>query len=210
MKKAAIYGGAFDPVTRGHEHVVNAVIKLGVVDEVWVLPTFHHFHDKQMQSFESRMTMCSYAFSKYKNVKVFDLEKMFSEQVPNYNGSTYELIKLLKTNYTHIFYTVIGQDNAETIDTWYKGNELIENEQFIVIPRLNVQQSMFVYMTPWYKVKPNIYFANYEHMNISSTEIRNALKHWNHKTGYDNLALLNTFVNPEVFEYIHLNKMYRS
>ena len=38
MAKIAIYGGTFDPIHKGHLHVIEQVISRGIADRILVIP----------------------------------------------------------------------------------------------------------------------------------------------------------------------------
>src|SRR4051812_6096446 len=44
--RVALLGGAFDPVHRGHLEVAAEVLRLGEVDEVWLMPCYEHLEGK--------------------------------------------------------------------------------------------------------------------------------------------------------------------
>ena len=54
----AIVGGSFNPPHVGHLMAALYVRACLPVDEVWLMPSFHHPFGKQMQPFEHRVSMC--------------------------------------------------------------------------------------------------------------------------------------------------------
>ena len=96
MKRVGIYGGAFNPVHIGHKHVVEHILKRDLVDEVWIVPSSRHFHGKQMVSFSDRCAMCELMFNDMDQVRLLDIDSMFSYLHPKYDGSTIEFMKLLR------------------------------------------------------------------------------------------------------------------
>ena len=57
MKNVALLGGAFDPPTKGHMAIAEAVLKLPEIDEVWFMPCYVHMFDKTMRPYEERVEM---------------------------------------------------------------------------------------------------------------------------------------------------------
>ena len=49
IKRLGIFGGAFDPVHKGHTQSLKFINDLKIVDEVYVIPNFASPHDKDIQ-----------------------------------------------------------------------------------------------------------------------------------------------------------------
>lgn len=56
--RVAVYGGSFNPPHVGHAMVAGWLRWTGVVDEVWLLPAFHHAFDKALAPFDRRVRWC--------------------------------------------------------------------------------------------------------------------------------------------------------
>lgn len=168
-KKVAIFGGAFDPPTIGHLKTARYILKHSGVDEVWALPCGKHRYGKHMASFETRIQLLECTFERYQDIHVSSYEK--DKKLP---GDTYSLVNALKSDIEYQdyeFYFVIGVDNANTIEKWYRWEELIEEVPFIVISRAGE-----VPKVDWFKEKPHIDLstAKLEIPEISSTMAREA------------------------------------
>jgi nicotinate-nucleotide adenylyltransferase len=184
-KRIGIYGGAFNPPTLGHTHVIKSVLEADVVDEIWVVPSFIHFHGKQMAPYDVRVKMCEHAFLKdfdcdtftEDQVKIKKFEFAFSELVPEYDGSTSSMMENLRKHYDEDFYLIIGEDNADSMNTWKNGDELMSNEKFIIIPRPTDNDFPEVMGKPmWYKYDPHTYLDQISEVNMSSTMARSLCK----------------------------------
>ena len=57
----AYFGGAFDPIHKGHIELAVQVAKL--FDQVWLVPCYGHVHGKNMMSAEDRWSMMCKAWS---------------------------------------------------------------------------------------------------------------------------------------------------
>lgn len=57
--RVAIYGGSFNPPHVGHAMVAAWLVWTEQVDEVWLVPTFHHAFDKPLAPFERRLSACA-------------------------------------------------------------------------------------------------------------------------------------------------------
>jgi nicotinate-nucleotide adenylyltransferase len=56
--RLALIGGSFNPPHVGHLLAATYVRATQPVDEVWLLPAFHHPFGKEMVAFEHRLRMC--------------------------------------------------------------------------------------------------------------------------------------------------------
>jgi len=165
--KVAILGGAFNPPTNGHIQLAEFVLENTNIQEVWLTPCYSHMHNKKMERPIHRLRMCAIAARRNEKIHVFDYE------IRNkLNGSTYELANKLyndpKLDVEISF--IIGLDNANNFNTWYKSDKLKEIAKFIVVPRKGVK-------TPdkktWYSKEPHT-FLNIETdiTECSSTKAR--------------------------------------
>ena len=207
MKRVGIYGGAFNPVHIGHKHVVEHILKRDLVDEVWIVPSSRHFHGKQMVSFSDRCVMCELMFNDMDQVRLLDIDSMFSYLYPKYDGSTIEFMKLLRKatdKEPKDFYIIIGQDNAEHIDSWNHGNELIKQEKFITIPRGD-EAVKGLSGTEWFLYSPHNYVMNIPVIDASSTEVRYQFTLQSKGLEDDRLKYL---LGHDVFAYTQHNKLY--
>jgi len=53
--RIAVYGGAFNPIHKGHYFVINQLLENTDVEQVWVMPTYNHNHKDDLSSFEDRL-----------------------------------------------------------------------------------------------------------------------------------------------------------
>ena len=172
--KVAILGGAFNPITKGHIQLAQFVLNTSrEFDEVWIMPAYDHMAGKDMVSAEHRLEMCKIAAKVDNRIKVFDYE--IKNQLA---GETYNFFKRLKTdkelNEKYNFSMIIGQDNANSFDTWVNFTELERMVRFVIVPRKGIKIDPNI---NWYLKEPHI-FLNQETdiLEVSSTQIRNKLK----------------------------------
>jgi nicotinate-nucleotide adenylyltransferase len=192
-KIIAILGGSFNPIHKDHIRICEVVLStLYWIDEIWIIPVLNHKFSKELISPEHRLNMCSIVVSNPK-IKVMDYEIK-----NNLTGDTFTLITKLKEEYKNYkFYYIIGQDNADCFDKWYKAEELKKLINFIVIPRKGIIKNNKV---DWYLKQPHIYLNTSNNIeNISSTLIRNKLKY-----GLN----VEEYLDKNVLEYIKENKIY--
>lgn len=118
MKKILLFGGSFDPPTKGH---VNAITQwMDGFDEVWVVPVFQHPYaskSKTMSSFEDRITMAQLAFNPLEKVRVRDSEFWISAEKGGGSVFTHELIQAFKGDNPYCeFHLLIGSDVLKDIE----------------------------------------------------------------------------------------------
>jgi nicotinate-nucleotide adenylyltransferase len=182
--KIAILGLAGDPPHNGHKAVMQLAARY--VDEVWLMPCYLHKFKNPIASPENRLAMCN-LFGKVSDYEI----------IHKFCGYTFDIVNNLKKDMPqHEFSFVIGQDNADHIDTWYNWQELIKLIRFIVVPRGNVKS-----LKNWYWHDNHIFADNVEQQDCSSTKIRELIK--NNK--YEEAAV---HLDPKVLRYIKDNELY--
>lgn len=198
-KRIGIYGGAFNPPTFGHAHVVKSVLDVNLVDEIWIIPSFIHYHGKEMTPFSLRYEMCVRLFTEELNlgydtdkVKVLRIDELFSDVNPSYDGSMISMMERIRNISIHDFYIIIGQDNADTISTWKNGSVLVEREKFITIPR---PQAVPVNRDAgWYEYPPHTFLKDVKLLDMSSTMVRNLCNQTSTTLSEDVFRLMDTEV----------------
>ena len=130
----ALFGGAFDPITIAHEMVALATYATTGF-KFWFMPCFNHLFGKEMASPQHRLAMCYRVkddLGDWCEVSNFEIEK-------KHNGSTYDLLTLLKEEHPEFkFHLVMGTDNYNEVrEKWHRGQDLIKENPIIVIGRGN-------------------------------------------------------------------------
>lgn len=195
MKKIALIGGAFDPVTTGHLQLAEVVRKH--VDEVWLLPCFDHAYGKEMATAEHRLAMCDVAIASHFWVGKKDLDvKASNFEIHHKTSTTFDTLEKLRAERPNDYYFVVGQDNADTIDKWYNHKELLRTTKFIVVPRRGYASS-----ETWYHEEPHLYLEDEEVAEVSSTQVRELLK-------VEDPAAAD-FLTQEVYNHIKKHELYK-
>jgi len=213
--QVAILGGAFNPVTKGHIDLAKLVLNASKwADEVWFMPSYNHLDGKVMVAPEHRLAMLQEAVKNDGRLKVSDYEIKHEM-----GGETYHLLNKMihdpeyKDKYRFAF--IIGQDRADTIETWYNSDELLKMDvPFIIAPRAGIDKDPKV---NWYLQKPHMYLANDNIddviMPTSSTEAREKLYRFNHTHDMEYMRSLARELGeilPEmVFEYTGTHTLYK-
>ena len=202
MKTIAILGGSFNPIHFGHSQMVYFIANNNYADEVWLMPCYENVFNKPLVSAEDRLHMCrlvAHDLNSQTNIPIIASDYEIKNKLV---GQTYNVLSNLIGEYKEKdvqFKLVIGQDNAETINRWYKYEGLIGLIPFIVFPRKfdNLDHDK------WYMEDPHIYLDGLELNDISSTYIRNLFKEYPFK--YTKVC---NYINRDVLAYIKERKLY--
>ena len=138
MAKIAIYGGTFDPIHKGHLHVIAEIISRGLADRIFLIPA----GEPQLRSQQpvarasDRRAMCQSAILDLPaevaaKVEVNPIEIL--RQGPSFTIDTVEAVA--KTYPDDEIALIIGTDAFAKIDHWHRSSELQDMVEFIVIDR---------------------------------------------------------------------------
>lgn len=192
----ALFGGAFDPIHKGHIALANYVS--GYCDKVLLTPCYKHKYDKKMADNKHRKVMCELAVLDNPSLGIFYYELDNKLEV-----GTYELFQKIKNdpfyqNYNFSF--IIGQDNADTIEKWENWEKLINSVSFIVIPREGGNAKPET--NAWYRDSKHLFLDQAKTPSYSSTEIRKLLKEQKDE------EVIQMLPNREIYNYIKMEKLY--
>jgi nicotinate-nucleotide adenylyltransferase len=207
--RVAIYGGAFNPITKGHLEVAKFVLNTSrLFDEVWLMPAFGHMYNKELESTEHRLNMCKLSIDDGR-IKVFDYEISH-----NMSGETYRLVKKLKEDPDFKdkfdFSFIIGMDNANTFHNWVNSEHLKNLVPFVIVPRkgYNVDNNV-----NWYRESHHIFLAGDVYSSpireISSTDVRNLIKEFYNDFKIDKIGKIREMIGDDVTVYILENNLYK-
>ena len=138
MAKIAIYGGTFDPIHKGHLHVIEQVISRGIADRILIIPAGQPLlRDSQpIASGAERRAMCVQALADLppeiaKKVEVNPIEILRSG--PSYAIDTVDAVA--QTYPDDEILLIVGTDAFAKIEQWHRSVELQDKVDFIVIDR---------------------------------------------------------------------------
>ena len=188
-QRVAIFGGSFDPIHYGHLALAGEVIARGLASEVWLMvtPQNPHKQDKVLSDERLRFQMAQLAVEGMEGVKACDFE--FSLPRPSYTLTT--LTALTEAYPDKEFCLLIGADNWEKFDRWYKSDEILSRHGVIVYPRGSEEEPPLPPGVQWMPAKLH---------DVSSTMVRAAVAAGNDITD---------LVPATVVRFINDNKMYR-
>ena len=187
-QRVAIFGGSFDPIHYGHLALAGEVIARGLASEVWLMvtPQNPHKQDKVLSDERLRFQMAQLAVEGMEGVKACDFE--FSLPRPSYTLTT--LTALTEAYPDKEFCLLIGADNWEKFDRWYKSDEILSRHGVIVYPRGSEEEPPLPPGVQWMPAKLH---------DVSSTMVRAAV------AAGDDIASL---VPYAVVDFIKEHKMY--
>ncbi len=199
MEKIAIFGGTFNPIHKGHLHLVSAYQKRLSFDRILLIPTSipPHKQVEELASDADRLAMCRLAAADYPFLEVSDIE--LKRHTKSY---TFDTLMLLREQFPQArFYLIMGSDMFMTFRDWYRAAEMIpmvtvltaaretENLAALEQERQKLEalggQAMILDLPVW---------------EISSTEIRRRIK------TSENLSEL---LDDSVIAYIQENGLYQ-
>lgn len=194
MIKTGIFGGAFNPVHKGHVRLAEEAQKQLKLKKLFIIPTYESPHKMtKLAPFDDRAEMCRRAFGHIEGAQVSDIERSLG-------GISYTIntVRELKRQYPeNQFYLLIGGDMLFYFEKWYKYESLLKETTVCAVARDNdslVDMMEYANEIGRIKVLPTQAFE------ISSTEIREKLL-----SGGD----ISELVPQSVCDYIAETGLYR-
>jgi nicotinate-nucleotide adenylyltransferase len=134
LQRAAIYGGTFDPVHKGHVEVARTVLKLFELDEVLFVPACvpPHKRNTSVTSPFHRFAMLSLATEDDQQLRISTSDLDVPEEP--YAVETVARIRAEVGNETELFF-LMGADSWLEITSWHDWRRLMELCNFVVMTR---------------------------------------------------------------------------
>ena len=162
-----LFGGSFNPIHNGHVWLAEALLRETGLDEVWfmVSPQNPLKQNHQLLDDHQRYRLVQLALKDHPRLKASDYE--FHLPKPSYTWNTLQSLK--KDFPQHRFTLLIGGDNWELFNQWYRYEDLLREYPIVVYPRKDAVPSF----------RPadmsNVSFVKVPLIDISSTMIRERL-----------------------------------
>ncbi len=200
--RIAVFGGTFNPPHPGHIKLAAAVISNKLADKILFVPAYRppHKSDWELVSFEDRLAMMKLAAEALPESEVSDIEGYRPDE-PSYTEVT--LNELTAASPSDEFVLLIGEDSLQQLHTWYSARTLVENWEILSYPRPPLNVTFDNLEEKWPKeLAEKLYRGKIDLpvFDISSTEIRHALKH--------NLSTFG-MLDDKVADYIKEKLLYR-
>ena len=132
LPRAAIYGGTFDPVHKGHLEVARRVLELFELEEVLFVPACVPPHKSAISSVFHRFAMLALATEQDARLRISTIELDQPERP--YAVDTVERMQMAMGAHRHLFF-MIGADSWSEITTWHEWQRLLRMCDVIVVTR---------------------------------------------------------------------------
>ena len=132
MIKTGIYGGSFNTIHNGHIALAQHIMQQAGLDEIWfvVSPQNPLKPSSALLDDSLRLDMVRKALEPYPGLVASDVE--FSLPRPSYMWHTLQSL----THFTdRSFSLIIGADNWECFDRWYRAADIVAHYSIVVYPR---------------------------------------------------------------------------
>ncbi|MBQ5591122.1 MAG: nicotinate (nicotinamide) nucleotide adenylyltransferase [Clostridia bacterium] len=196
--KIAVFGGAFNPVHKGHIKIVEQLNESFCFDKILIVPTKFSPHKSNdvLESDSDRLNMCKLAFCGMKNVEVSDVEIK-----RNKISYTVDTLNELKTIYPFDeLFLVCGSDMFLSLLNWRCPQEIFEKASILAFRRNSENvEAMENYKTKLEENGAKVEICTVDIPPYSSTDVRSAIKS---DSDYSE------FLDSKVFEYINERKLY--
>lgn len=209
-----LFFGSFNPIHQGHLEIAkyflspNTSISISnrKLDEVWlVLSPQNPFKDAQgLAPVVHRQAMLELALKAYNNSKIKPCYEELSFSPPTYTACTLEF--LANKYSTHVFYLIIGEDNARILPSWHRGEWIRLNYEILVYPRTrNSQRDLKDSNLPPPAVTPQ----DAPLLTVSASSIRDQLVSYYKNSDEERMPEeLMPLLPEEVFLYIKKHLLY--
>ena len=187
-----LFGGSFNPIHNGHVRLAKSLLQEAALDEVWFLvsPQNPFKQDQQLLDDDKRLQLVRLALKEEPQLIASDFE--FHLPKPSYTWNT---LQALEQEYPERKFTLlIGGDNWEAFDKWYRYEDILKRYPIIVYPRKGSKVSDVKFQDS------DIQIVETPLINISSTQIRQRLQEGKSVRG---------LVNTEVAMVIEQEHLYR-
>ena len=136
-RRIGVFGGAFDPPHHGHTALAQAALEHLGLDLLLVVPTGTAWHkSRTLSGARHRLAMCALAFENVPRVHIDDCEIMRSG--PSYTVDTLEALHQAYPGAD--FFLLMGQDQAQRLDTWSRASTLPQLASLCVAARAAAEE----------------------------------------------------------------------
>ncbi len=196
MKKIGIYGGSFSPPHNGHISAAKQFMDALSLDELLIMPSHISPHKVTDPTLTSRHR--------------YDMAKIAFKDLPRVTVSDYEIqkgdISYTANTLSHFakegeLYFLCGTDMFLTLSRWYRPDIIFQNATIVLASRETGKEQEIIAAKKAYETDfgARIIILNNEVLEISSTEVRQALKQ-----GSD----VSRYLSQDVEVYIREHNLY--
>lgn len=133
MIRTGIFGGSFNPIHNGHISLALQLKERERLDEVWLMvsPLNPLKQSEDLLNDEARLEMVREAVKDEPGIVASDYEMHLPR--PSYTWNTLEALK--RDFPDREFVLMIGGDNWELFDKWYRADDIRKNYEIVVYTR---------------------------------------------------------------------------
>lgn len=207
--KTGIFGGAFDPIHKGHIYMAQKAMEEYSLDRLFLVPSGHSPNktENAMTAFSHRYNMCKLAARAVPGIEVSDIE--IKDESTSY---TYVTLQKLKALYPQDeLYFIMGGDSLDYFETWRRPDAIAKTAIILVMVRENFpKQQMEEKITHIKNLFPaDIRLLSCDGMDVSSTQVRGLLKADSKAVEHRSLESTKKLLDAAVMSYIQANNLYR-
>ena len=173
--KTGIYGGTFNPIHKGHLHIVEAFRKGLGLDRVLLIPTRvpPHKAAPDLASPQDRFAMCQLAIQGQPWLELSDME--MRREGKSYTAETLEELSALYPQ--DQFYLLMGEDMFLTLGRWYRPETIFSLASVCTAPRsvhgMEALREKGLEYTGTFHAR--CFLDHIPYLPISSTQVRQAV-----------------------------------
>ena len=174
--KTGIFGGAFDPIHKGHIYMAQKAMEEYSLDRILLVPSGHSPNktENAMTAFSHRYNMCKLASEAVPGIEVSDIE--IKDESTSY---TYVTLQKLKALYPEDeLYFIMGGDSLDYFESWMKPEIIAQTAIILVMVRENFPKQQMEERIAHIKKQfwADIRLLKCDRMDVSSTQVRRLLR----------------------------------
>lgn len=207
--KTGIFGGAFDPIHKGHIYMAQKAMEEYSLDRLFLVPSGHSPNktENAMTAFSHRYNMCKLAARALPGIEVSDIE--IKDKSTSY---TYVTLQKLKALYPQDeLYFIMGGDSLDYFETWMRPDAIAKTAIILVMVRENFPKLQMEEKIAHIKnlFPADIRLLSCDGIDISSTQVRGLLKAESKALEHRSLESTEKLLDAAVMSYIQANNLYR-
>lgn len=170
--RIGIYGGAFNPVHKGHVKLAEEIKEKAHLDKIIIMPSglSPHKSSGQLIDSEHRLEMCRIAFDK-EYFEVSDLE--IRREGKSYTVDTVTELKSVYPN--DELYLIMGSDMLLSFHKWYRYEDILSAVTICATTRQDDISTAELRRYSADVLKKDVIIIDFEPFECSSTQARNAI-----------------------------------
>ncbi len=170
--KTGIYGGTFNPIHRGHLHLLTEFTRRLSLDRVLLIPTRvpPHKEAPDLASGEDRLQMCRLAVEGISHLQISEIE--MRREGKSYTAETLEELHDLFPK--DRFYLLMGEDMFLTVEHWYRPETIFALSAVCATPRSLHGMGKLQMKKEEYQERygARCYLEDIPYLPVSSTQVR--------------------------------------